>query len=168
VTALVPPSIEYQTSFVAALREFQAENRNLDLDADRLSERHAFESYVDALHAAALEETPRPEGWVPATTLWAVDGAEYVGSVQIRHSLTETLRTVGGHIGYEVRPSARRRGHATRMLALSLPYAKSLGIDPALVTCDKTNVASRKVIEASGGQRDAPVGIKLRFWVPTT
>ena len=168
MTALVPPSTEYQTSFVAALREFNAEDRNLDLDPDRLSDRGAFGAYVDALHAAAREETPRPEGWVPATTLWAVDGQEYVGTVQIRHSLTETLRTVGGHIGYEVRPSARRRGHATRMLALSLPYAQALGIDPALVTCDNTNVASRKVIEASGGRRDTPIGIKLRYWVPTT
>jgi predicted acetyltransferase len=167
VTTLVAPSIEYHESFLAALREFQAEDRNLDLDADQLSARDTFAVYVDALHAAALDDTPRPEGWVPATTLWAVAGGDYVGTLQIRHSLTELLRTVGGHIGYEVRPSARRRRHATRMLALSLPYAHSLGIDPALITCDNTNLASRKVIEASGGTPDTPIGIKLRYWVPT-
>ena len=40
-------------------------------------------------------------------------------------------------------------GHATAMLAAALPVARSLGIDPALLTCDDDNIASRKVIEAN-------------------
>ena len=167
MTALVAPSIEYHASFLVALREFQAEERNLDLNARLLVERDAFASYVDWLHRASLDETKLPHGIVPATSLWAVDGGEYVGTLQIRHSLTRTLRTLGGHIGYEVRPSARRCGHATRMLALALPIAHALGIDPVLVTCDRTNIASRKVIESNGGKPDDPIGIKLRYWVPT-
>jgi len=74
---------------------------------------------------------------------------------------------VGGHIGYDVRPAARRRGHATRMLALALPVAHTLGIDPALVSCDVDNVASRRVIEHSGGKQENESAGKLRFWVPT-
>jgi predicted acetyltransferase len=167
VTALVAPSIEYHASFLAALQEFQAEKRNLDLDARLLVERDAFASYVDWLHRASLDETRLPDGIVPATSRWAIHGREYVGTLQIRHSLTETLRTIGGHIGYEVRPSARRRGHATRMLALALPIAHALGIDPALVTCDNTNIASRRVIEYNGGKPDDPIGVKLRYWIPT-
>jgi predicted acetyltransferase len=73
-----------------------------------------------------------------------------------------------GHIGYVVRPSARRRGHATAMLAAALPVANALGIDPALVTCDEDNIASRKVIEASGGTLEDQRGAKLRFWLPTS
>src|SRR5262249_33820726 len=106
-------------------------------------------------------------GWVPGTTLWYVDSDEYVGTLQIRHTLTPELRRIGGHIGYEVRPSARRRGHATRMLALSLPIAHELGIDPALVTCDVTNTASRKVIETNGGQLESEDAQKRRYWVAT-
>ena len=82
--------------------------------------------------------------------------------------LTEWLAEFGGHIGYEVRPSARRQGHATTMLRQVLPHVHDLGIDPALLTCDDTNVASRKVIEAAGGTFEDQRGIKLRFWVPTT
>jgi predicted acetyltransferase len=105
---------------------------------------------------------------VPSTWLWIVDEAdEVVGRVSIRHRLTDNLLQVGGHIGYAVIPSARRRGHATAALAQSLRIAAGLGIDPALVTCDDTNVASRRVIEKNGGQLEDVRMSKLRFWVPT-
>jgi predicted acetyltransferase len=54
------------------------------------------------------------------------------------------------------------------MLAAALPVVASLGIDAALVTCDDTNVGSRKVIEANGGVLEDQLGVKLRFWVPTS
>lgn len=168
MSALVSPSVEYHRSFVSSLREFHAEEHNLDIDADLLDSPDAFAVYIAELHAAALPDTPRPENWVPGTNLWYVDGVEHLGTLQIRHSLTPLLRTMGGHIGYEVRPSARRQGHARRMLALALPIAHGLGIDPALVTCDATNVASRKVIEANGGRQDTPIGPKLRYWLATS
>ena len=53
------------------------------------------------------------------------------------------------------------------MLAAVLVEAHAMGIDPALVTCDADNVASRKVIEANGGVLEDRRGHKLRFWVPT-
>src|SRR5947208_8675631 len=121
----------------------------------------AFAAYTAGLRADALEETPRRPGWVPCTTLWYVEGTEYLGRLAIRHRLTEWLREYGGHIGYDVRPSARRRGHATAMLKTALPIAKRLGIDDVLITCDADNVASRRVIEANGGRFDDERGGKL-------
>jgi predicted acetyltransferase len=53
------------------------------------------------------------------------------------------------------------------MLAAALPIAHQLGIDPALVTCDVTNIGSRKVIEANGGVLEDERGGKRRYWVPT-
>ena len=85
----------------------------------------------------------------------------------MRHELTPPLLEVAGHIGYCVRPSARRKGYATQMLAQSLPIAAGLGIDPALVTCDVDNTGSRKAIEAAGGELEDERHGKLRFWVPT-
>ena len=90
-----------------------------------------------------------------------------VGRVSLRHELTPWLLEVGGHIGYAVRPSARRRGYATAALARVLPVAADLGIDPALVTCDEDNIGSRKAIEANGGVLEDVRNGKLRFWVPT-
>jgi len=52
-------------------------------------------------------------------------------------------------------------------VAAVLPRAHDLGIDPALVTCDTGNLASRKVILASGGMLEDELHGVLRFWVPT-
>ena len=105
---------------------------------------------------------------MPSTTLWWVNEQEYLGRLAIRHRLTPTLLNFGGHIGYDVRPSARRRGHATAMLAEALPLAAKLGIDPVLVTCDDDNTGSKKVIEANGGVFEDQRGVKLRYWIPTS
>ena len=101
------------------------------------------------------------------TELWWVEGDEFLGRVGIRHRLTSALLEMGGHIGYDVRPSARRRGHPTERLRQALGVAHELGIDPALVTCDVDNIGSRAVIERNGGVLEDERAGKLRFWVPT-
>ncbi|WP_432824990.1 GNAT family N-acetyltransferase [Dactylosporangium sp. CA-092794] len=175
---LRPPTVRVHRSFVAAMAEFRAEGRGGPADISAIagelrefgphwSAPESFRTFVEHLHAQAREDSPRPEGHVPATTLWLIDGDEYLGRVGIRHRLTPSLLEVGGHIGYDVRPSARRRGHGTAMLRAALPVARRLGIDTALLTCDATNTASRKVIEASGGVLEDQRGDKLRFWLPT-
>jgi predicted acetyltransferase len=170
--ALCPPTVEVWASFVAAMAEFQAEGRDGARDywqgGERWSTPAHFREYVRWLREQALADSPRPPGYVPATMLWWIDGHDYLGRLAIRHRLTPQLREVGGHIGYDVRPSARRRGHATAMLRAALPVARRLGIDPALVTCDVDNVASRRVIERHGGVLGDRGSGKLRFWVPTT
>ncbi len=82
-----------------------------------------------------------------------MDGAEFLGRVQVRHRLTPRLRDLGGHVGYWVAPAARRRGHATAMLAAVLPVANALGLECVLVTCDVDNVgpvgSSRRTVGCS-------------------
>ncbi|WP_285550957.1 GNAT family N-acetyltransferase [Actinoplanes regularis] len=166
-------------SFLVAMTEFRAEGRGDPADhtmigremrefGHRWATPEGFGAYVGRLHSQALADSPRPEGFVPSTTLWWVEDEHYLGRLAIRHRLTASLLEAGGHIGYDVRPSARRRGHATAMLRAALPVARGLGIASALVTCDLTNAASRKVIEANGGVFEDQRGEKLRFWVPTS
>ena len=175
---LIPPDSRFHRSFIAAMAEFQAEGRGGPGDdsvtgsaireyASRWADPAGFARYLRQVDDEA-RESPRPAGRVPQTTLWWVSADEYLGRISIRHRLTARLRQIGGHIGYDIRPSARRRGHATAMLAAALPVARSLGIDPALLTCDEDNIASRKVIEANGGLPDGTSDGKVRYWVPTS
>lgn len=165
---LVAPAARYRDSFLAALREFQAEERLLDRDAARLAA--AFGVFVRALLAKVDRATLAP-GRVPETVLWLVEGDEFLGRISIRHELTEELRQVGGHIGYEIRPSRRRRSYGRTILALALPRAKALGLQCALVTCDADNIGSKKIIEHNGGKLESTVAIpgerapKLRYWI---
>lgn len=167
VPQLIRPTVAVHKSWLAALEEPGYEPAWGEyLDAERLRDESAFAAYVASQLAEADEDAPRPTGWVPSTYLWFVEGDEFVGRLSIRHRLTPWLRDYGGHVGYDVRPSARRRGHATAMLQQALPWCRDLGIDPVLVTCDVDNVASRRVIEKAGGQFEDRRDGKLRFWVP--
>jgi predicted acetyltransferase len=176
---LIVPSAHVHASFLNAMDEFRAEGRGGPDDhsmigheirtyADRWTDPVVFGDYVAGLRDQAIQDAPRPAGLVPSTTLWWVSGQEYLGRLAIRHRLTPSLLDYGGHIGYDVRPSARRRGYGTAMLAEALPVADKLGLDRVLVTCDHDNIGSRKVIEANGGVFEDQRRDKLRYWVPTS
>jgi predicted acetyltransferase len=92
-----------------------------------------------------------PEDRVPAALLLADVAGEVVGRISVRFALNDFLFARGGHIGYAVRPAFRRRGYATEILTQGLVIANAHGVDPVLVTCDDTNVASASVIESVGG-----------------
>lgn len=168
---LVEPTVSVHESFVESVREFHALGAEppyvARLDADQLARPAEFARYVAGLRAEKYEETPRPAGYVPSTTLWWINGPQFLGRLAIRHQLTPTLERKGGHIGYDVRPSARLQGHATAMLQSALPIAKELGIGKALITCDTDNIGSRKVIEKNGGEFIDEIDGIYRFWVPT-
>ena len=109
------------------------------------------------------------EGRVPSTFLIAEIDGKLVGRASIRHELNDFLLSVGGHIGYGVRPSYRRQGFATEILRQSLTYIHGLGVREVLVTCDDDNFGSIKVIESQGGILENKVEfegtLKRRYWI---
>ncbi|GAB3810717.1 GNAT family N-acetyltransferase [Kribbella italica] len=172
---LTEPTVAVHRSFLAAWDELGPEEQRwmgahaLDEDWTRTQAEDPaeFARLVGRIRSESDERTELPPGLVHQTVLWFTDGDEWLGRLSIRHELTPALLELGGHIGYVVRPSARRQGHAAEMLSQSLPRAAALGIDPALLTCDVGHDASRKVIEAAGGELEDERHGKLRFWVPT-
>lgn len=164
VPELSLPTVEVHESSKLAVAEYRAEGCFPEFD--RLDVRHEddFAAYVDQLvtDPRALYDRGLP----PMTAMWWIDGSEYLGRVSIWHRL-DGVFVDSGHIGYDIRRSARGRGHATAMLAAALPVVAGLGIDPALVTCRANNTASQRVIKANGGQLVEQCGDQLRFRLPT-
>jgi predicted acetyltransferase len=167
VPVLELPDPRFHRSFLAAMLEDPGYFAGQGLRREALLAAPAFARYVAGLRADVRPDTPRPPGFVPQTVLWWVAGDELLARVGVRHRLNQRLRTWGGHIGYWTRPSARGRGHATAAFRASLAVAAGLGIDPALLTCDHDNAASRHIIESAGGVFEQRLGEKRLYWVPT-
>ena len=130
-----------------------------------------FEKYVSIAPEFA-KGTHIPKEHVPATLLFAFnDEGKIVGRTSIRFELNDHLLKVGGHIGYGVCPSFRRKGYATQILAESLNYVRDniKGLKKVLVTCDEGNIGSEKTIRKNGGQLENIIEVdgvkKMRFWI---
>ncbi|MFI6462753.1 GNAT family N-acetyltransferase [Streptomyces sp. NPDC050538] len=129
----------------------------------------AFSAWVEQLHQQSDTSVAVGEGRVHATHWWIVEDDNYLGAIDLRHYLNAFLLDVGGHIGYSIRPSARRRGLATWALGAVLLKAPEFGLDRVLVTCDDDNVGSARSIERNGGVlediRTTDAGNKRRYWI---
>lgn len=185
MSQIVRPDARYQQSYLAAHDEFEGAHRDgdgewqqsadpatgfegLDYTRESLTDADTFRAFVRDRRADELPETPRPSGYVPCTFLWIVgEGDEYVGSIALRHELSDLLLEQGGHIGYSIRPSARRQGHASTALRQVLELAAEMGLERVLITCDEDNPASRATIEGAGGEYEDSRSGKRRYWVPT-
>ena len=76
---------------------------------------------------------------------------QLLGLLQIRENLIGYLVEFGGHIGYCVRPSQRRKGYASDMLRRGLKLCRQLGLERVMITCLESNVGSARTIERCGG-----------------
>jgi predicted acetyltransferase len=161
--------VEDEVAFRAAILEF----RSVDPDfyfAFQFDDGADFAQYVRKVQAWSRGEE-LPSTFVPNTYLIAVVGADIVGRLSIRHQLNDFLTRVGGHIGYGVVPRHRRKGYGRAMLGQGLGFARAIGLDRVLVTCDDDNEPSRKIIEANGGVLENVVQApdlarpKRRYWI---
>ncbi|NFN85952.1 GNAT family N-acetyltransferase [Clostridium sporogenes] len=77
-----------------------------------------------------------------------------IGIIDIRHNINnDFLAAYGGHIGYSVCPSERRKGYATQMLKMALEFERTIGLEKVMLGCYSDNIASIKTIERCGGIR---------------
>ena len=167
---LIKPTTQHKELLIDMLTEWKNDivqnNTNSSPWKIFANDFHDFEYYIEH-----LDTTEEKDGWVPDTTLFCLDKDRniFVGAVNIRHYLNENLLKTGGHIGDGIRPSERRKGYATAMIALALEECKKLGIKDVLMCCGKENVASAKSIVRNGGVLENEVEedghIEQRYWI---
>ncbi len=92
---------------------------------------------------------------VPSRTFFLVRESDkkIVGMINIRLTLNERLKKHGGHIGYSIRPTERRKGYNKINLYLGLKVCYEHDIKEAFLDADVYNPASWKTMEALGGKR---------------
>ncbi len=158
--------MEYRTQIIDMLDEWNAIGEKIVPYAIRRIDYSDFEYYCNNLECKNTNS-----GFVPDSTFFCLDEDRniVVGAVNIRHFLNESLLLNGGHIGDGVRPSERRKGIATQMIALALTECKNLGIDKVLMVCDKENIGSAKSIINNGGVLENEVlvdgTLEQRYWI---
>lgn len=160
------PALWMKDAVLEFTRDWEASGETIVPMAARLNGR----TYEEWLENTLAMETKAPANFVTASTYFgfAQDG-RLAGAIQLRHRLNDLLLQSGGHIGYGVRPSMRRRGYASAMLRAALPHAAALGLTRVMVSCDQTNVASARTIERCGGVLENEVleeGRRIRrYWI---
>jgi predicted acetyltransferase len=164
---LVEPSPRYEAAILDAVAEMQAIGE-WDISPNAFAER--FDDILREI-AAAKDPATAPPGVVPYEDFWLMDDDTWIGQLTLRLHLNEQFLHSGGHIGYVVRPSKRRCGYGRALLRLGLDQARERGLGRVLLTCNETNIGSRKIIEANGGQLENAVVVtgqadkKLRYWI---
>ena len=169
---LIPPCSDMRDEFVAYAREFRAAGE--PYAHGELAEAETdFAAYVERRRDWAAGRNV-PDGLVPWDDFWLVRDGRILARSRLRHRLNDALLTWGGHIGYEVRPSERRKGLGSRLLAMTLDKARKRGLSRVLVTCDPDNAGSRRIIEKNGGvfedERISPKDgrPRRRYWLNLT
>jgi predicted acetyltransferase len=175
----VPELIEPTARLEAAWREAHEEwGPGLHEDgfdvrpSDDVDTSAGFAAWVKRLVEQVDRTLPLDSGRVRCTNRWIVEGDQVLGGIALRHELDEALLHAGGHIGYGIRPSARRRGVATWALGRMLDEARSLGLNRVLLVCADNNAASARTIEHHGGAledvRATELGLARRYWIAVT
>ena len=168
---LTEPTLEYAQE----IRSYRQEFLDCGDSMDGTSSLRQFEDPADwiAYLKAAADPATAPKGRAPGAQYLFVreEDRKVVGMIDVRYGFTPYLERFGGHVGYSVAPSERRRGYASQMLGAVLPLFRERGIERVLVTCDQGNEGSKGAILRNGGvyestvfEPDEQVNVE-RYWI---
>lgn len=169
--SLVFPTKEYEKKAFEYIREFMEYNSEIN-GAGGLNRFNNYDEWLLKIEKD-LDYSNIKEGRVPSNTYFFVRRSDnkIIGMINIRHRLNEILINEGGHIGYSIRPTERKKGYATLMLKLALERCRELNLNKVLLTCSKANTASAKVIQKNNGileneiYSETSAEVIQRYWI---
>lgn len=169
---LIEPTLEYEEDIWRFRQEIiDSDDDDKFAGCGNLEVCSSAKEWIDTIRIRSSAETC-PKDKVPSNVYIAVrlSDNKIVGIIDLRHHINHpVLSTWGGHIGYYVRSSERKKGYAKEMLRQNLLNCKKLGIKKVLITCDANNQESEKTILANGGvfEKHIEVDGKIikRFWI---
>lgn len=168
---LIAPTTRLHTAWLAAHAEWgpgQHEDGFGLHPSDDVDSPPGFAAWVARLLDQSDPAKPIEVGTHRCIYRWIVDNGRVLGGIALRYG-TSAYVSWAGHIGYGIRPSARRRGLATWALGRMLAEARALGMERVLAVCAVDNVASVKTIERCGGvfdgTQDTRFGPTRRYWI---
>jgi len=148
------PCKKYKKKAVEFIQEFYDYKSEINGTGslDRYLKEHSYDDWLEKV-MQDIDIANIPEGRVPAYTYFYVREADdkIIGMINIRLALNDFLRKEGGHIGYGIRPTERKKGYGTSMLKEALKFCAVIGLEDVLLTCDKKNIASALTIINCGG-----------------
>ncbi|MCR8746831.1 GNAT family N-acetyltransferase [Romboutsia lituseburensis] len=167
---LIKPTLEYAYDIMKYKQEFLQSGETMS-GCGNLRKCSTAKEWIDELDLLESDKTCPPD-MVTSNTYIAVriSDNKIVGVIDFRHHIKNPILSIwGGHIGYSVSPSERKKGYATEMLRQIILNCKSYGLDKVLVTCDCNNIGSKKTIIANGGLFEKNVGVEgdtiERYWI---
>jgi predicted acetyltransferase len=166
---LIPPTARLHAAWLEAQVEWgpgQHEDGFGLRPSDEVRSPAGFAAWLTRL--ASQSELAEGAGGHRCLYRWIVEDDRVLGGIALRYGGDDYVRWAG-HIGYGIRPSARRRGLASWALDRMLNEARSVGLDRALLVCAVDNLASAKTIERCGGVLESITGSKFgpvrRYWI---
>ena len=149
---LEKPSLERKEEAMEYIDEFKKSKSKIN-GTGGLDGTKAYEEWLEEALKCEEKEYAESKGIVPATTYFTIRESDnkIIGMINIRHYLNEYLANFGGHIGYGIRPTERRKGYAKIQLYMALKETNKMDLDKVMISCEVTNIGSEKTMLSLGG-----------------
>lgn len=153
---LEKPSMTRKNEIIEYINEFVLYKSNINGTGalDKILEGYSFEQVLERCLNMENEEYSKKFERCPARTFLLIRESDnkIVGSINIRWNLNEKMLQFGGHIGYGIRPTERRKGYNKINLYLGILEARRLGLEKVMLDCDVNNLGSDRTLKALGGK----------------